>query len=295
MRHLLLLRREIVHALAEKLEGLFEKRRRGHGQPVDVGLGHAALLLASLNPGELAEHGAEERGVGDADGHLADDVRPGEGLVRNLVKREFTRAMNLEEAIGEAERLEAECSHGGALRRVVHDADASLDVLLVRQEGLDEFLGVVGAEVGGLVPPHGVVVHVDLAEASHHLELVVGAVVLLALRRGRVGVLVGEREAVGHLERGADVQAEQLPGHERGRVLGAVLHDLHHHLAVDLHRTERGLSLGGLAHGVRGAPDHRRGLRFGECALCLRGNGPVRRKEGESGDAAAAKNLQFLE
>ena len=69
----------------------------------------------------------------------------------------------------------------------------------------------------------------------------------------------------------------------------------HQHLAVDLHRTERGLSLGGLAHGVRGAPDHRRGLRFGECALCLRGNGPVRRKEGESGDAAAAKNLQFLE
>ena len=87
-----------------------------------------------------------------------------------------------------------------------------LDVLLVCEKGLDELLGVVRSEVGGLVPTDGVVVDVNLAQAAHHLQLVVRARVLVrVLVRGGVGGVGGEGKAVGHLEGGADVEAEGWP------------------------------------------------------------------------------------
>ena len=57
----------------------------------------------------------------------------------------------------------------------VDQYDGLADILLVVELGLDERLVDEGAHVGGLVPAHGAVVNVDLAQAPHHVHLVLGA------------------------------------------------------------------------------------------------------------------------
>jgi hypothetical protein len=73
---------------------------------------------------------------------------------------------------------------------------------LVVELGVDARVVDEGAEVGRLVPAHRVVVHVNLAQALHHVHLVLGAVLIAILlrraggRRGGLLVLVGKGEAV---------------------------------------------------------------------------------------------------
>jgi len=94
----------------------------------------------------------------------------------------------------------------------------------------DHRLSDVRAKVGGLVPSHGVVVYVDLPEASHHVVLVFGTILSQLL----VGALRAgwEWEAVGHLEGATVIKSQQLTSHKLWQMLLAVFYDFQHHQAI---------------------------------------------------------------
>ena len=113
-------------------------------------------------------------------------------LSENLILEE------LHERFSQAEGLQRERPLLGA-DGIVYQRHTLGDSGLVGELGLDKGLVQEGAEVGRLIPADGVVVNVHLAQALHHLPLIlddalrVGVLLLLALAPAR------EREAVGHL------------------------------------------------------------------------------------------------
>lgn len=105
----------------------------------------------------------------------------------------------------------------------------ALPAHLVVELRLNDRLVDKGAEVGRLVPPDRVVVHVHLPQAAHHFHLVLGAVVVpvLAIRATLLALAFArEGEAIRDFERAPDVKAKQLARDERRQRLLAVFDDL---------------------------------------------------------------------
>lgn len=169
----------------------------------------------------------------------------------------------VDEAIPQANRTERNRAACASLW-VVHDANALADAIVIADKSLDQLLRLIRAERAGLVPADGVVVHVDLAQALHHVDLVRRAIarvigivkatslrvyVCVSMSAGVANHTHGKGKAVGDLQRLANVQPEELPSDQRGCAVGAVLHDFEQYLAIYLHHAQGGRGVGFLGDG----------------------------------------------
>merc|ERR1719446_1896951 len=172
--------------------------------------------------------------IAHADGELLEDVAVGEAGGGEGGERELALLVKRNEGVSEPEGAQRHPGGAGS-RRIIDDDDAVLDILLVVELRLDARVLDEGAEVGGLVPPDRVVVHVHLAQAAHHLHLIARSVVVVVAAVAALGatllcvLLPGEWEAVGHLQRPTNVQPEQLARDETWQRALAVLYYLEDH------------------------------------------------------------------
>jgi hypothetical protein len=116
-----------------------------------------------------------------------------------------------------------------------HDAMQHACTSLIIVLSFDADVVDEGAEIGRLVPADGVVVHIHLPQAAHHLHLVLCAVFLVfcCLRHGSLHLtllLAGECKAVGHFKCSANVQTQQLPCNKARQGILAVLDQFQHDL-----------------------------------------------------------------